>query len=200
MARAATPRVGIIGAGMSGLGMAIKLHDAGIDSFVIYEKADDVGGTWRDNTYPGLHRDIPSPFYGYSFFPNAEWSRMLPPGGEIQAYLCRVADECDVLVTATGFLRVPRVPDIPGQSLVPVAEDQADCAMWWIERIRAGRVASAAPTEAAADEYNEDIKAALPQTIWASGCNSWYIFPWHPGRRRELLRAPVVTDFEVRTA
>jgi cation diffusion facilitator CzcD-associated flavoprotein CzcO len=102
------------------------------------------------------------------------------------------------------MLMGPHSP-IANQSLVPVAEDQADYAMWWIEQIRAGRVASAAPTEAATKQYNEDIKAALPQTIWASGCNSWYIgkdglpevFPWHPGRHRELLRGPVVADFEV---
>jgi cation diffusion facilitator CzcD-associated flavoprotein CzcO len=75
MATAATPRVGIIGAGMSGLCMAMKLQDAGIDSFVIYEQAGEVGGTWRDNTYPGLHCDIPSPFYSYSFFPNASRTR-----------------------------------------------------------------------------------------------------------------------------
>ena len=87
-----------------------------------------------------------------------------------------------------------------------VAEDQADYAMWWIEQIRAGRIANAAPTETATKHYSEDIKAAIPQTIWASGCNSWYIgkdglpevFPWHPGRHRELLRGPVVTDYEVR--
>ncbi len=106
------------------------------------------------------------------------------------------------------MLMGPHSP-IANQSLVPVAEDQADYAMWWIEQIRAGRVASAAPTEAATKKtYNEDIKAALPQTIWASGCNSWYIGkdglpevfpPWHPGRHRELLRGPVVADFEVRT-
>lgn len=484
MARAATPRVGIIGAGMSGLCMAVKLLDEGIDSFVIYEQADEVGGTWRDNTYPGLHCDVPSPFYSYSFLPNSEWSRIMPPGGEIQQYMRRVADErdirrfirfgtevssaefrdgkwyvttdagmdeFDVLITATGFLRVPRYPDIPGldtfagpmfhsarwdhsvtlpdkrigligtgstgvqitaelggkvkqlnvfqrtaqwvapfpnmryrarramvgrfpalarpgyafwswfvmsvfgnaplhaglarryftlmfvlnlrlsvrdralkkkltptyqpmckrqvfssgyyravqkpgvevitdgidhieprgvvtadgrlheldvlvlatgfdaraymrpiriigaggrsldevwddgpyayrsvavpgfpnllmlmgphspianQSLVPVAEDQADYALWWIKQMRDGRVDSFAPTEAATKLYNSEIESALPQTIWASGCNSWYlgknglpeVFPWNPARHRELLRSPVVADFEVRNS
>jgi cation diffusion facilitator CzcD-associated flavoprotein CzcO len=47
--------------------MAVKLLDAGIDAFTIFEKADDVGGTWRDNTYPGLHCDVPSRYYTYSF-------------------------------------------------------------------------------------------------------------------------------------
>lgn len=139
--------IAIIGAGMSGLCMAVKLQDAGIDTYTIFEKADDVGGTWRDNTYPGLTCDVPSRYYSYSFRPNPTWSHLLPPGPEIQAYFQQVADErdirphirfgtevtsaryddgCwllttaggeesfDVLITATGVLRVPRYPDIPG--------------------------------------------------------------------------------------
>ena len=67
-------KVAIIGAGMSGLCMAAKLQDAGIDTFTIFEQADEVGGTWRDNTYPGLTCDVPSRFYSYSFRPNPDWS------------------------------------------------------------------------------------------------------------------------------
>jgi cation diffusion facilitator CzcD-associated flavoprotein CzcO len=478
-------RVAIIGAGMSGLCMAVKLQDAGIDSFVIFETADDVGGTWRDNTYPGLTCDVPSRYYTYSFRPNPNWSRLLPPGPEIQTYFQQVADErgirshirfgtevssaryhhgqwwvttsageepFDVLITATGVLRVPRYPQIRGldsfagplfhssrwdhsvslpdkrigligtgstgvqitaelggkvkqlkvfqrtaqwvcpfpnmrysaltraalrrwpmlsrpgyrfwgwfvrlmfgrapirpgwqrtvyqtqcrwnlrlsvrnpqlrrkltptdqpmckrmifsghfyrsvqmpgvevitdaidhveprgvitadgvlheldvlvlatgfdarayvrpmrivgehgltldeawadgpkayrsvavpgfpnmfmlmgphspignQSLVPIAEDQANYAMWWINQIRDGRLVAAAPTEAATKTYNDDMKAAMPQTIWVSGCSSWYLgrdglpelFPWTPERHHELLQAPEVTDFEVRTS
>lgn len=128
--------------------MAVKLQDAGIDSFTIFEKADEVGGTWRDNTYPGLTCDVPSRYYSYSFRPNPHWSHLLPPGPEIQAYFRQVADErgirphirfganvtsaryddgrwrlttaegeetFDVLVTATGVLRVPRYPEISGR-------------------------------------------------------------------------------------
>jgi cation diffusion facilitator CzcD-associated flavoprotein CzcO len=477
-------KIAIIGAGMSGICMAVKLQDAGIDSFEIFEKADDVGGTWRDNTYPGLTCDVPSRYYSYSFRPNPDWSHLLPPGPEIQAYFQRVADErgirrhirfgadvtgarydggkwrlttgdgegtFDVLVTATGVLRVPRYPDIPGrdtfagpafhssrwdhsvslpdkrigligtgstgvqivaalggevrqlkvfqrtaqwiypfpnvrysqltrrvlsrwaalnglgyrfwgwyirqtlgratirpgwqrrliqaqcrwnlrlsvrdhqlrakltpkdlpmckrqvlaghfyrsvqqpgvevisdpidhiesrgvvtgdgtlheldllvyatgfdarayvrplevigeggltldeawadgpkayrsvavpgfpnlfmlmgphspignQSLVPIAEDQADYAMWWINQLRDGVVHAAAPTEAATKEYNESMKAAMPQTIWVTGCSSWYLgkdglpelFPWTPETHRQLLRQPVLADFDVRT-
>lgn len=141
-------KVAIIGAGMSGICMAAKLQDAGIDSFTIFEKAADVGGTWRDNTYPGLTCDVPSRHYTYSFRPNPKWSHFLSPGPEIHAYFRRVAEErgllrhirfgadvtrasyddgkwristgegeetFDVVVTATGFLRVPRYPDIPGR-------------------------------------------------------------------------------------
>ena len=140
--------VAIIGAGMSGLCMAAKLQDAGVDTFTIFEQAAEVGGTWRDNTYPGLHCDVPSRYYTYSFRPNADWTRVMPPGAEIQHYFRAVADErglrahirfgtevtsavfrggkwwvttsggdepFDVLVTATGVLRVPRYPDIPGR-------------------------------------------------------------------------------------
>ena len=478
-------KVAIIGAGMSGLCMAIKLQDAGIDSFTIFEKADDVGGTWRDNTYPGLTCDVPSRYYSYSFRPNPDWSHVLPPGPEIQAYFRQVAEErgirphirfgCDVisaryhdgqwqlttadgeetfdvLITATGLLRVLRYPDIPGletfagpafhsarwdhsislpdkrigligtgstgvqitaelggkvrqlkvfqrtaqwicpmpnprysppirvalrrwpklnglayrfwgwyvramfgsapirpgfsrrwftflcrwnlrlsvrdpqlkakltpkdlpmckrlifaghfyrsvqqpgvevitepidhieprgivtadgalheldllvlatgfdarayvrplavigeggltldeawvdgpmayrsvavpgfpnlfmlmgphspfgnQSLIPIAEDQANYAMWWINQLRDGVVRSAAPTEAATREYNERMKAAMPQTIWVTGCSSWYLgkdglpelFPWTPDIHHELLCQPELADFDVRTA
>ncbi len=478
-------KVAIIGAGMSGICMAVKLQDAGITSFTIFEKAADVGGTWRDNTYPGLTCDVPSRYYSFSFRPNPTWSHLLPPGPEIQRYFQQVAGErgllphirfgCDVtkavyddgrwrlttdqgeetfdvVVTATGVLRVPRYPDIPGrdmfagpsfhsarwdhsitlpdkrigligtgstgvqitaelggavrglkifqrsaqwiypmpnpryskltqaalsrwpalnrvpyrfwgkvfrsyfgrapilpgwqrrlaqaecrwnlrlsvrdpelrakltpgyqpmckrqvmaghfyrsvqkpgvevitdpidhiesrgvvtaggtlheldllvfatgfdarayvrpmevigegglrlddawadgpiayrsiavpgfpnlfmmmgphspignQSLIPIAEDQADYVIWWIKQLRDGRVRAAAPTEEATKRYNADMKAAMPQTIWVTGCKSWYLgkdglpelFPWTPETYHDLLRAPQLTDFDVRTA
>ncbi|MFB7719815.1 nitroreductase/quinone reductase family protein [Nocardia sp. NPDC056100] len=87
------PRIAIVGAGISGLGMAAKLKQAGMDDFVIYEKASEVGGVWRDNTYPGLCCDIPARNYSFSFAPNSEWSRYFSDGPEIQGYLRRVADE-----------------------------------------------------------------------------------------------------------
>ena len=81
----------IIGAGMSGILSAIKLREAGFEDFAIYEKADRPGGTWRENTYPGIACDVPSHLYSYSFEPNAEWSHHFAPGSEIQAYFERVA-------------------------------------------------------------------------------------------------------------
>lgn len=143
-----SPRIAIIGAGMSGLCMGARLRMAGIDSFTIYEKASRLGGTWRDNTYPGLTCDIPSRFYQFRFAPNADWSQFYSSGAEIWRYFDSVADrffltervrtghevtealfvddrwvlsfadgrtdEADFLISACGILRVPNVPSILG--------------------------------------------------------------------------------------
>lgn len=87
----------ILGAGMSGLCMAIQLKKAGIEDFVILEKQDGLGGTWWDNTYPGAHVDVPSPVYSFSFAPNPEWSRRFASAPEIQAYMQQVAERNDLL-------------------------------------------------------------------------------------------------------
>jgi cation diffusion facilitator CzcD-associated flavoprotein CzcO len=84
-------RFAIIGAGMSGVLAAIKLHEAGYTDVVLYEKADRLGGTWRENTYPGIACDVPSHLYSYSFEPNPKWSHHYSPGNEIQAYFEGVA-------------------------------------------------------------------------------------------------------------
>jgi cation diffusion facilitator CzcD-associated flavoprotein CzcO len=86
-------RVGIIGAGFSGIGMGARLRREGVDDFFILERAGELGGTWRDNTYPGCQCDIPSHLYSYSFAPNPEWTRMFALQPEIQDYLLRVADQ-----------------------------------------------------------------------------------------------------------
>ena len=96
MSRRRDPRIAIIGAGMSGICTAAKLQRAGIHDFVLYEKADQVGGTWRANTYPGLSCDVPSRYYSYTFAPNPDWTRLFSPGGEIRDYLRRVAAELGI--------------------------------------------------------------------------------------------------------
>ncbi len=88
-------RVIVIGAGMSGVLAGIKLKEAGVD-FAILEKADRLGGTWRENTYPGIACDVPSHFYSYSFALNPEWTRQFSPGVEIQAYFEGVAERFGV--------------------------------------------------------------------------------------------------------
>jgi cation diffusion facilitator CzcD-associated flavoprotein CzcO len=86
----------IVGTGFSGLGMAIQLRKEGRDDFVILEKAHDVGGTWRDNSYPGCACDIPSHMYSFSFEQNPGWSRAYSPQPEIWRYLREVADKHDL--------------------------------------------------------------------------------------------------------
>jgi len=88
-------RVAVIGAGISGILCGKRLRDEGFD-YVIYEKHASVGGTWRDNRYPGIACDTPAHVYCYSFALNPEWSRSCAPGQEIHSYLKDVADRFDV--------------------------------------------------------------------------------------------------------
>ncbi|HWF24781.1 MAG TPA: NAD(P)/FAD-dependent oxidoreductase [Solirubrobacteraceae bacterium] len=83
----------IVGSGFSGLAMAVALKRAGREDFLILERAHDVGGTWRENSYPGCACDVPSHLYSLSFAPNPDWTSTFSPQPEIQAYLQRVADE-----------------------------------------------------------------------------------------------------------
>src|SRR5664279_4301922 len=139
----------IVGAGFGGLGMAVKLQEHGERDFLVVERGHDVGGTWRDNTYPGAACDVPSQLYSFSFAPNTSWTRSFSPQPEIYAYLRDVAARADVLdrfvfdtsvtdarwddastcwqvettrgtvsarvlVTASGGLSEPKMPDIEG--------------------------------------------------------------------------------------
>ncbi|MEL6345798.1 MAG: NAD(P)/FAD-dependent oxidoreductase, partial [Myxococcota bacterium] len=85
--------VAIVGAGLSGLAMAVELRRAGLPAPVIFEAADEVGGTWRDNTYPGCACDVPSHLYSFSFAPNRRWSRFFGQQPEIFQYIKQTADE-----------------------------------------------------------------------------------------------------------
>jgi len=142
-------RVAIVGSGFAGLGAAIRLRQEGFEDLIVLERADDLGGTWRDNTYPGCACDVQSHLYSYSFAPNPDWSRLYSGASEIHAYLQRVATDwgirpllrygaelldaswdaaaqhwrlttargsltADVLVSGTGPLSDPLVPDLPG--------------------------------------------------------------------------------------
>ncbi|MBA3748740.1 MAG: NAD(P)/FAD-dependent oxidoreductase [Solirubrobacterales bacterium] len=85
-------RIAIVGAGFAGIGMAIRLREAGIEDFVVLERASDVGGTWEANTYPGCQCDVPSHLYSFSFEPNPSWTRTYSLQPEIWAYLRRVSE------------------------------------------------------------------------------------------------------------
>ena len=146
--------IAVIGSGFGGLGAGIRLRENGITDFVILERASSVGGTWRDNTYPGCACDVPSHLYSFSFAPNPLWSRSFSRQPEIRAYLEDIADRyglrrhlrfdteviearwdsaqalwrlttsrgaftADVLISATGPLADPALPDIPGLADFP---------------------------------------------------------------------------------
>ncbi|MGH3966710.1 MAG: flavin-containing monooxygenase, partial [Mycobacterium sp.] len=86
----------VVGAGMAGVLAAIKLREAGFSDVTVYEKAERLGGTWRENTYPGIACDVPSHLYTYTFAPNPEWSHAFAPGPEILAYFEHVANRYGV--------------------------------------------------------------------------------------------------------
>jgi len=145
------PRILVIGAGMSGILLVIQLREAGFHNITVFEKGSEPGGTWRDNTYPGLKCDVPAHMFTYSFAPNPNYSHRFPRGKEIQEYLLRVfrehdvgssvifnrtVESCvfedgfwyvqtddgdiqqfDIVISATGILHRPKLPDIPGREL-----------------------------------------------------------------------------------
>ncbi|MGQ4601045.1 NAD(P)-binding domain-containing protein [Nocardia sp. R6R-6] len=125
----------IIGSGFSGLGLAIRLVKEGRDDFLVLERGSDVGGTWRDNTYPGAACDVPSHLYSYSFAPNPNWSRSYSRQHEIQQYIRDVSQRFGV--------RDKHVFDCD----VTGARWNADAALWEIEsaqgRFTANTVVSA---------------------------------------------------------
>src|SRR5512133_1068722 len=80
-------RVAVVGGGFGGLGTAIRLRQEGVHDFLVFERSADVGGTWRDNTYPGCACDVPSHLYSFSFAPNPRWTRSFSAQPEIWNYL-----------------------------------------------------------------------------------------------------------------
>lgn len=149
----AQPRIAVIGAGMSGIAAVVKLKKAGYSDVTVFEKAAQVGGTWRENRYPGLSCDVPSHWYSFSFNPNPDWTHRYSYGPEIQQYMQSTADKFgvtnvvrfntgvsalaydeaaadgpvwhltteqgdeeifDIVISATGILRLPMQPDIEG--------------------------------------------------------------------------------------
>ena len=120
-----SPDVLIVGAGLAGLGMAVRLREAGQTDVVILEKAHEFGGTWRENTYPGCACDVASPMYSYSFAPNRSWTRMYAGQPEILDYIRRVVKDHDI----DGHIRY-------GTEAVSYRFDEA--ADRWVVRTRSG--------------------------------------------------------------
>jgi cation diffusion facilitator CzcD-associated flavoprotein CzcO len=113
--------VAIVGSGFSGLGMAIALRRAGRDDFVVLEKASDLGGTWRDNTYPGCACDVPSHLYSYSFAPNPDWSRAFAGQAEIQDYLRKCAADNGIAVEYNAEVSRARFDESAARWIVATA-------------------------------------------------------------------------------
>src|ERR687896_242559 len=124
-------RVAIIGSGFAGLGTGIRLRQRGEEDFIIFERASDVGGTWRDNSYPGCACDVQSHLYSFSFAPNPDWTRSFSPQPEILDYLRRCARDFGVL------------PHIHFRTEVRSARWDAGAQAWRIETSRGPYEASA---------------------------------------------------------
>jgi cation diffusion facilitator CzcD-associated flavoprotein CzcO len=139
----------IIGSGFSGLGAGFKLKQAGFDDFVILERAQAVGGVWRDNTYPGCACDVPSHLYSFSFAPKADWSRLYAPQGEIVSYL----EDCATRFGLRAHLRF-------GADVTQARFD--DATLTWTVTTRAGRTFRARTVIAGLGGLSTPSVPALP--------------------------------------
>lgn len=161
----AEPRIAIVGAGFGGITAAAALLRAGLRDVVLLEKAGDLGGVWRDNTYPGCACDVPAPLYSLSFAPNPRWSRRFPPHQEILAYLRRTADQLGV----TPLVR-------PGAELA--------AATWtagrWQLRLTSGAELTADVLVPAVGQLNRPVVPALPGATRFAG-PALHTARWDPG-------------------
>ncbi len=115
-------RVVVIGAGMAGILAGIRLAEAGFSDYVIFEKSARVGGTWRENTYPGIACDVPAHLYTYSFAPNPDWSQTFAPGSEIQAYFERMATQYQVMPHIRFNAEITRCEFVEGRWQLTLAD------------------------------------------------------------------------------
>lgn len=119
-------RIVVLGAGVSGILAAIRLREAGFEDVTIYEKGESVGGTWRENTYPGIACDVPSHMYRYSFAPNPEWSHVYSGGEEIRAYVEGVARRYDLLPSIRFGREITRMEFSSGRWHLTVGTGEQD--------------------------------------------------------------------------
>ena len=213
--RSASPTVAILGAGISGLCLAIRLKQAGFRDFVVFEKSDGVGGTWRDNTYPGAGCDVPSHLYCFSFEPNPDWSQVYAGQPEILRYLehcatkygirrhirfrteiaearfdasaggwrlrTRAGEEifADVLVSGTGQLSRPHVPELPG--LDEFAGPRFHSARWNHDLDLRGRRVAVIGNGASAVQFVPRIAPVVDRMLLFQRSANWIL----PRRNRE---------------
>ena len=219
-ARRQSVQVVIVGSGFAGLGMAARLKQMGIDDFVVLERAAEVGGTWRDNTYPGAACDVPSHLYSFSFAPNPDWSSSFSPQPEIQDYLERCATGFGVrphirfgaevrharwddavqrwhvetsapgirgvpekevlqaryLVSATGALSDPSLPDLPG--LETFAGTAFHSARWRHDHDLTGERVAVIGTGASAIQFVPRIQPRVGQLSVFQRTPPWIIPRW----------------------
>jgi cation diffusion facilitator CzcD-associated flavoprotein CzcO len=220
-------RVAILGTGFAGLVMALRLREAGETDFVLLERADDIGGTWRDNTYPGCACDVPSALYSISFAPNPDWSFAFSRQPEIQAYMQRVVTDrglrphlrlrhevlearwddaasrwhvhtsagdltADVLVSGSGALADPVLPDIPGLDTFPGPVFHS--ARWRHDVELAGKRVAAIGTGASAIQFIPEVaKEAAHVTVFQRTA-AWVVprldFPISERWKRRFRRHP----------
>ena len=202
---AGTPRVVVVGAGFGGIGTGVKLKQAGVHTFTIYEASLGVGGTWWDNTYPGAEVDVPSHLYCFSFKPH-HWTRTHARQPELQKYLEETVDEfglrahlrlgvtvesatwdddrhvwaltlddgtvdaCHVLISAVGFLNVPRLPDWPGLDEFEGAKFHT--ARWEHQHDLSGKVVAVVGTGSSATQVVPAIQPIVSRL---------YVFQREPG-------------------
>jgi cation diffusion facilitator CzcD-associated flavoprotein CzcO len=227
----------IVGTGFAGLGMAIRLKKEGIEDFVVLEQAAGVGGTWRDNHYPGAACDIESYLYSFSFEPNPGWTRTYAPQREILAYLEHCADKYGVrphlrlstavtgatfdertalwtvetsrgdtlvtraLVSATGGLSRPSMPDIPG--LATFTGKTFHSARWDHAFPLEGKTVAVVGTGASAIQIVPAIAPKVGKLHLFQRTPPWIVpKPDHdilPATRERMRRAPVLQQL-VRSA
>ena len=154
----------VIGAGFGGLAAAIKLKKAGFKRLAVLEKADRLGGTWRDNTYPGAACDVPSRLYSYSFALNPDWSRAYSGQPEIQAYMEDVADRFGVRAFIRFNAEVERA-------------DWDEAAKLWRVTLQGGETLAAPVLVSALGQLNRPHFAGIPGRETFQG-ESWHSARW----------------------
>jgi cation diffusion facilitator CzcD-associated flavoprotein CzcO len=178
--------VAIIGAGMSGLFLAHRLREQGIE-FTIYKKAHEVDGTWRENKYPGLSGDVPTSKFHFSFAPKNNWTHAFAPGPEIQDYPVGVADDLDLLRSIRFAVTITNA-DWTGSLCTLTTGD--------------GELIEAQAVVFATGFFMEEH---IPATAWAQDCDNWYrvgnslpiVWPWYAVEHAAMFDEPSDGDLNV---